>query len=186
MLHSGLSSVGRGELDLDGAGLSNNIILAAVLITESVSSNDDWLGPAWYAPRNVRDDNRLSEDRAVKDVPDGSIGTPPHLLEVEFFHSALIGSDRSAFYGNLVLLGCLSAIDRDLVISGIARSDGQVVVFGLEVDVRVDVALLDPLPDHARHFVTIDVNDWFGDLHLAERSAEVSLLGCDSREHEYL
>ena len=186
MLHSGLSSVGRGELDLDGAGLSNNIILAAVLITESVSSNDDWLGPAWYAPRNVRDDNWLSEDRAVKDVPDGSIGTPPHLLEVEFFHSALIGSDRSAFYGNLVLLGCLSAIDRDLVISGIARSDGQVVVFGLEVDVRVDVALLDPLPDHARHFVTIDVNDWFGDLHLAERSAEVSLLGCDSREHEYL
>ena len=39
------------------------------------------------------------------------------------------------------------------------------------------MTLLDPLPDHTGHLVTIDINDRVGDLNFFERSTEVSLSG---------
>eukprot|EP00354_Favella_ehrenbergii_P012733 CAMPEP_0170461958 /NCGR_PEP_ID=MMETSP0123-20130129/7655_1 /TAXON_ID=182087 /ORGANISM="Favella ehrenbergii, Strain Fehren 1" /LENGTH=452 /DNA_ID=CAMNT_0010727081 /DNA_START=45 /DNA_END=1403 /DNA_ORIENTATION=- len=182
VLHGGLAAVGRGELNLNRTGLSHDVVLAAVLVTERVSANDDGLGPAWHAAGNIGNHNRLSEHGTVKDISDGSIGAPPHLLEVELLDTALIGSDGGALDGDLVLLGGVSGINRDLVVGGVAGSHRQVVVLSLEVEVGVDMALLDPLPDDARHLVTVDVNNGVGNLHLSEGRAEASL-GGESGKH---
>jgi len=176
VLDSRLTTIGWSELNLDATRLRDNVILATVLITESVSTNNDWLGPAWHAPWNIFDDDRLSENSAVEDVSDGSIGTPPHLLEAELFDTALVRGDGGALDGNFVLLGCLSAINGDLIIGGVARCHRQVIVLSLQVHVRVDVPLFDPLPNDTGHLITIDVDNRLGDLHLAEGSCEVSLL----------
>ena len=176
VLNRGLASVSGRIRDLNGTGLGHQVILAAVLVAESVPSNDNWLSPAWHAAGNVRDNNGLSKDGSIKNVSNCSIGTPPHLLEVELFDTALVGGDSGALNGNLVPLGGLSAINGDLIVSSVTVCHGQVVVLGLEVEVRVDVAFLDPLPDHTSHLIAIDINDGVGNLHLAECSAEVSNL----------
>ena len=62
-----------GELDLDLTWLGNDVVLASVLVTEGVSSNDDWLGPAWHESWDVRDNNWLSENGTVEDVSNGSV-----------------------------------------------------------------------------------------------------------------
>ena len=180
VLDGRLTSVFGSVLDFNATGFGYNVILAAVLITESVSSDDDWLGPAWNALGNIFDDNRLPEDGAVEDVSDGSVWTLPHLLKAELFDTTLIWGDSGALYSNLVLHGSVSSINRDLIISGITRGNRQVIVLSLQVEVRVDVALLDPLPDDAGHLVTIDVDDGVGNLDLAEGSGEVSLLESES------
>ena len=77
-LNSGFATVRRRECDINGAGLRHDVILATILITECVPTNNDWLGPTWDATRDVRDDNRLSENGSIEDVSDRSIGTPPH------------------------------------------------------------------------------------------------------------
>lgn len=183
MLHSWLASVGWGELDFDGAWLVDKVILAAVLVSESVSSDDDWLDPAWYATRNIIDDDGLSEDGTVENVSDGAVWTLPHLLQVKLLDSALVWGDGSALDSNLMLLGSLGAVDRNLIVSCVTRSHRQVIVLCLEVDIRVDVSLLDPLPDDTSHLITINIDDWLSDLDLAESSAEVSLLLGNSGEH---
>lgn len=48
-------------------------ILSSILITISVSTNNDWLGPAWNNSWNVLDDNWLSEDSSVQDVSNGTV-----------------------------------------------------------------------------------------------------------------
>ena len=73
MLNSGLSSVGRGELDLDRARLGNYVILAAVLITKSVTANADGNLPAWDKKWNILANNWLTEDASTEDVTDGSV-----------------------------------------------------------------------------------------------------------------
>jgi len=121
LLDSGLSTVCGCEFDLDRAWLSNDVVLAAVLITKSMSSNDNRLSPSWYATRNVGDDDGLSEDSAIKDVSDCTVGAPPHLLEVEFLDTALVGGDGGALDGDLVLLGCVGGINCDLIVRRVTR-----------------------------------------------------------------
>lgn len=53
------------------------------LITECVPSDGDGLRPAWNEPGNVLADDWLTEDCASQDVPDGTVGTLPHLLQLE-------------------------------------------------------------------------------------------------------
>ncbi len=175
VLLDGGTSVLRGEGDVDTAGLCDNVILAAVLIAKSMSANNNRLSPSWNTSRDVLHHDWLSEDGTVKDVTDGTVRAPPHLLEVELLNSALIGSDGCAFDSDFVFFGGVCGIDGDLVIGGVARGYGKVVVLGGAVHVGVDVTLLDPLPDHAGHLVTIDIDDRVGDLNFFERSTEVSL-----------
>src|SRR4029453_4060355 len=69
-----------------------------VLITMGVAADHDRLGPVWYQPRDVGDDDRFAEDDATQDVADGAIGRCPHLLEVELLHPRFIRGEGGAPY----------------------------------------------------------------------------------------
>ena len=100
-----------------------------VLISEGVSANDDWLLPPWNQSWDIFDDNGLSEDSAVEDISDSSVGALPHLLEFEFLDSGLVGGDGGAFDAYFALLDGFSSFDGDLVIGGIS-------VFHAEIEVE--------------------------------------------------
>ena len=124
VLRDGIGTTLGSESDVDAAGLGHNVVLAAVLVTESVSTNNNGLNPAWDATRNVGDNNGLAEHSAVKDVSNGTVGALPHLLEVELLDSILVRGDGGALDGDLVLKGGVGGIDSDLVIGGVTRGDG--------------------------------------------------------------
>lgn len=163
------------ERDFDFAGLGDDVVLAPVLVAEGVSTNDDWLLPAWNTLGDVLDANRLSEHSAVKDVSDCAVRTLPHLLKVELLDSCLVWGDGGALDADLVLEGCICGIGSDLICRGIAIGHRQIVVLRLHVHVGMDVALLDPLPNDACHLIAVHVYDGVGNLHLAESSCKVSL-----------
>ncbi len=71
---------------------------------ESAPANHDGLGPARNEAWHILDDDGLTEDCPVEDIPDGSVGAPPHLLQLELLHSGLIWCDGCAFHTNLVFL----------------------------------------------------------------------------------
>ncbi len=93
-----------------------------------MSSDDDGFLPARDESRDVFDDDWLSEDSSVEDVPDCAIGTLPHLLEAELLDSCLIGSDGGAFDAYLAFLDGLGSFNGDFVL-------GEVSVFDAEVEV---------------------------------------------------
>jgi len=66
-------SIVRSEFDLKFSSLFDNIILASVLISESVSSNNDRLCPTWNKSWDVFDDDGLSEYGTIKDISNSSI-----------------------------------------------------------------------------------------------------------------
>lgn len=85
--HVGSLALEVVELLLDGSttvigdkpnvGLSwlvDNLVLASVLVTISVSTNDNGLSPAWHQSWDVFADNSLSEHSSIKNVSDSSIG----------------------------------------------------------------------------------------------------------------
>lgn len=103
------------------------------MITESMSSNDDWLGPSWNISWDVAADDWLSEDGTTEVVSDCSIWRLPHLLEFEFFDSSLIWGNGGALDTNLVLLDGNGSINSNLVISGISVLHAQIEVLDINI-----------------------------------------------------
>ena len=85
------------------------VVGGLVLVSKGVSSNDDWLLPAWDVEWDVVDDDWLTEDGSSADVSDGSVGRLPHLLEVEFLDSGLIWGDGGTLDSDLACLDSLAA-----------------------------------------------------------------------------
>lgn len=105
----------------------------AILISEGMSSNDNWLSPPGNQSGNVADQNRLSEDSSVKNVSNSAVGRFPHSFEVEFCHSGFVRSDGCAFDTNLVLLDSLGTLDSDLVISFVSILHAQVIIVDIQI-----------------------------------------------------
>lgn len=138
----------------------------AVLVAEGVAADDDRLGPAGDQARHVLADDRLAEDDAAEDVADRAVRRLPHLLQLELLDATLVRRDRGAFYADAVLLDGVCGVDRHLVVSCITVFDAQVVIFEIEVEIRVDQLVLDELPDDAGHLVAVEFDDRIGDLDL--------------------
>jgi hypothetical protein len=58
-------------------------MLLIYLVTKGVSADRYWLRPTRDQTGNVLADDRLSEDGSTQNVPDASVGTLPHLLQLE-------------------------------------------------------------------------------------------------------
>jgi len=75
----GLTTLG-GEDHLEGALTLDDEVLCAVLITESVTADDDGLLPAGHETGNARNDDGLTEDGSAESVSDGTVGRQPHCI----------------------------------------------------------------------------------------------------------
>ena len=161
-------ATGGGEDHFEGSRTLGNIVFGAILVSKSVSADDDGLLPPGHKSRYSGDDDRFSEDGTSQGVSYCAIGTEPHLLQVELFDSCLIGGNRRAFYADGVLLDRFSGINGDLVISFVAVGKTEVVVFEVYVEVRVNEFVFDLLPDYARHLIAIKLNHGVLDRNLLD------------------
>ena len=124
----------------------------------------DRLGPAGHETRDGLTDDGLAEDSSAENVPDGPVRREPHLLQAELFHALLVGRDRGALDGHVVLEGGVRRVDRHLIVGGVAVGRTQVVVEALDVQVGEDQILLDLLPDDPGHLVTVHLHNRLGHL----------------------
>lgn len=129
----------RSEYEVNFTRLCDNIVLAAILITECVSSNNNGGGPSRHETRDVGNDNWFSKNCSVQDVTDSSVGTAPHFLESEFLDTTFIRGNSCAFDSNLGSLHSFSAVDGDLIVCGISTLDRKIVVFKIYINVGVDM-----------------------------------------------
>ena len=67
-------------------------------------------------------------------------------------------------HAHAVLQDGVGGIDGDLIVGGVAVLHAEVVVLEVDVEIRKDEAVLDELPDDARHLVAIEFDD--GVVHL--------------------
>lgn len=112
-----------------------------------MSTNDNGLDPSWNRPWDRVDDDWLTEDGTTEDVSNGSVWRQPHLLELKFLHSRLVGCDRGTLDGNLVLLGSLGRVDGNLIISCITVLDAQIVILEIDVQEGQDEFVPNLVPD---------------------------------------
>lgn len=112
---------------------------AHVLVTVGMAADDDGLGPSGNEAGHVGADDGLTENGAVEDVSDGSVGGLPHLLELELLHTILIGGDSGTLDADLVLLDSVGGLDGDLVLGGVSVLNGEIVVLEVNINVRGDV-----------------------------------------------
>src|SRR5690606_25668100 len=92
-------------------------VCRAVLVTKSVTADNDRLCPTWNKTRNVADDDRLTENCTIKDVTDCSVRRFPHLLKFEFFNTLLIRSDCRTLDTDVVFLDCFCSFDCYFIVS---------------------------------------------------------------------
>ena len=139
-LGGGLGAIRGGENHFDfTASLADETVLATVLVTISMSTNNNRVGPSGNQTRDIFDNNSLTEDSSVEDVTDGAVGGLPHLLEGELLDTALIRGDGGALNTNLVLEHSVGAVNSDLIVGGVTVLDGQIIVVGVNIDVGVNM-----------------------------------------------
>src|SRR3546814_7184228 len=78
------------QAQLDGAGDAR--VGGAVLVAESMTADDDRVGPARNQARHVRNHDRFAEHDAAQEVADGAVGALPHLLERSEEHNSELQS----------------------------------------------------------------------------------------------
>lgn len=92
-----------------------------------VSADDDGLHPAGDQARDVFADDGFSEHGPAQDVPDGSVGRPPHLLQFELLHTVLIRCDGGTLDAYVVAADRLRGLHCHLVVGGISVLNAQVI-----------------------------------------------------------
>lgn len=102
-LKSLLLSLFWSEAHFELAWPTSNEVSGLVLVSESVTSDDDGFFPAWDESWDVADEDWFSEDSSIELVSDGPIWGLPHLLEVVLLDSGFIWGDG----------GCSSETNRD-------------------------------------------------------------------------
>ena len=164
---AGLPAVLVGDYQLSLAALSYLHLGVLVDVAVCVTRDGDGLSPG----RNIRNDslykNGLSEYGAVQDSADSAVRGLPHLLEVVLGHALCVRCDGSALYRYAVLLGCVRGVYSYLVVCLFSVNKAQVVVIGLEVNIRSDQDILDHLPYDTGHLVAV---------HLYQRSGHLNLI----------
>ena len=164
---AGLPAVLVGDYQLSLAALRYLHLGVLVDVAVCVTRNGDGLSPG----RNIRNDslykNGLSEYGAVQDSADSAVRGLPHLLEVVLGHALCVRCDGSALYRYAVLLGCVRGVYSYLVVGLVSVNKAQVVVIGLEVNIRSDQDILDHLPYDTGHLVAV---------HLYQRSGHLNLI----------
>ena len=86
------------------------------------------------------------------------------LLEIKLLDASLVRSNSGTLDADIVLLDGLCRIERHLVVGLVTIRQAKVKVLEVNVEVRMDEAVLDVLPDDARHFVTINLDKRILDL----------------------
>jgi hypothetical protein len=109
---------------------------SSVLVSKSVSANDNWFSPAGNKPWNVLDNDWLAEDSSTQDVSNSTVWRLLHLFELELLNTRLIGGNGSALDTNSTLLDSRGSIDSDLVISSISVLNAEIKILNFEVEVR--------------------------------------------------
>lgn len=84
-----------------------------------MAADDDGLHPPAHEPGDVFADDRLPEDSAAQNVPDGAVGRLPHLLQLELLNPLLVGGDGGTLDANAVLLYSFRGVLGHLVVGGI-------------------------------------------------------------------
>ena len=164
---AGLPAVLVGDYQLSLAALRYLHLGVLVDVAVCVTRDGDGLSPG----RNIRNNslykNRLSEYGAVQDSADSAVRGLPHLLEVVLGHALCVRCDGRALYRYAVLLGCVRGVYSYLVVGLVSVNKAQVVVIGLEVNIRSDQDILDHLPYDTGHLVAV---------HLYQRSGHLNLI----------
>lgn len=89
------------ENNLEFACFFCDEISASVLISESMTADNDWLFPLGNQERNVFAQDWFTENSSIQVITDGSVRRFPHLFQVEFFHTGFIRCNCGAFDTNL-------------------------------------------------------------------------------------
>ena len=176
-MFNGFAAVVRREGDGQPTGTIDFEIGRLVLVAEGVAGDDDRLRPSGDETRDVRDDNRLAEDGAAENIADGAVRGLPHFLEAEFLDPGFVRGDGGALHAHVFSLDGVGGIDGHLVIGGVPVLDAQIVVFQVDVEIGENQTILDILPDHAGHFVSVELDDLAFDLNLGHELP--SSRGCE-------
>lgn len=141
-------------------------ISSSVLVTEGMSSDDNWLFPTWNQSRNITDNNWLSEYCATKNISDGAVRALPHFLKAELLDSCLIWCDGSTLDADTTCSDGIGSINRDLIVCLVSMLNTQIKVLDVEVQEWCDKLIFDHLPDDSGHFITIEFSNWLLNLDL--------------------
>lgn len=111
------TSIVWGKLDFNFSWFCYNVILASILITKCMSSNNDWLYPAWNESGDVWDNDGLTEYCTIKDISNCTVRAFPHLSQIKFFYTFSIRSNSCALDSYFMFLDCISTVNSNLIFS---------------------------------------------------------------------
>src|SRR5690606_9007354 len=106
-------------------------ICSFVLISKSMTTNNNWLCPTLNVTRYVAHNDWLTENGSSHNVTNSSVRRFPHFFQSEFFNTLFIWSNGSTFDSYVIFFNCFSRINSNLVVGCISVLNSQIVVFDI-------------------------------------------------------
>lgn len=80
----------RGIDELEGAGPGDDEVLRTILVSECMSTDDNWLLPTWHESGDARNDNWFTENSSASGGEVLAGGLFPRYLKLEAYRMFLI------------------------------------------------------------------------------------------------
>jgi len=157
-------SVLWGENNLKLTGFIDDSISSSVLITESMSSDNDWFSPSSNIFLNILAENWLSENSSSKIVSDCTVWRFPHLFKIKLFNSCLVWGNGCAFNTNFASFNSGSSFESYLIVSLISVLHAQIEILDFNVQEWINKLIFDELPYDSGHLISIHINNWVVNL----------------------
>ena len=126
---------------------SRNLHLGTlVYVPISMSCDRNRLLPVTNAGLDSFDNDRRPEYRSIQDSTDRPIRALPHFFQIILRHTRRVRCDRRALYRNLVLLGRICRINRNLIVRLISMFKPQVIILRIQLNERLYQMILNHLP----------------------------------------
>ena len=132
-LHFFFFTLSISENNLESSWFVNNKISSSILISKSVSSDNNGFFPSWNKSWDIVDDDRFSKDGTIENVSNGSIGTFPHLFKFEFFDSCFVRCDGGTFNSYFTLFDSIGGIDGNLINCSISMLNTEIKIFDIKI-----------------------------------------------------
>ena len=126
-----------------------------IQVAVSVTGNGDGFAPPGDEWGDTPHQDGGAEYRAVQKGTDGGVGGFPQFVEMVLFHTGGVGSDGGAFYSHPIFFGGQGGVHGDLVICLVPVFQAEIVVFGVQINIREQQNVLDHLPDDPGHFIAV-------------------------------
>ncbi|ESS69226.1 hypothetical protein TCDM_01967 [Trypanosoma cruzi Dm28c] len=133
LLHLRRTTTFGDKVNFKRPRLVYNQVRRPVLIPKGMASNHNGMLPSCHQTWNVFAHDGFAKNCPAQNIPDCSVWTLPHLLQVELPYTSLVWCNRCTFHTHTVLFNGMCGVNSDLIVRFVTILHTKIIVLNGDI-----------------------------------------------------